>query len=145
MNTVSFIWLGIMVGAIIFEAITVQLVSVWFAGGALVTAIVTMFVDLDIWAQILIFVAVSLLVMIIARPLIKDRLDKQKQPTNADSVVGKTAVVDEAIDNINGKGSVKINGTVWTARSEDGSPVPKGANVKINKIEGVKLIVSQEV
>ena len=145
MNITSFVWLGIMVAAIIIEAITVQLVSVWFAGGALVTALVTMFVDLDIWAQILIFVTVSLLVMVIARPLIKDRLDKQKQATNADSVVGKTAVVSEAVDNINGKGAVKINGTVWTARSEDGSPIPKGANVTIRKIEGVKLIVSQEV
>ena len=145
MNITSFVWLGIMVAAIILEAITVQLVSVWFAGGALVTALVTMFVDLDIWAQILIFVTVSLLVMVIARPLIKDRLDKQKQATNADSVVGKTAVVSEAVDNINGKGAVKINGTVWTARSEDGSPIPKGANVTIRKIEGVKLIVSQEV
>ena len=76
MSTASFVWLGIMIAAIIFEAITVQLVSVWFAGGALVTAIVTMFADIDIWAQILIFVAVSLLVMIIARPLIKDRLNK---------------------------------------------------------------------
>ena len=145
MDTVSYIWLGIMVAAIIFEAITVQLVSVWFAGGALITAIVTMFVDLDIWAQILIFVSVSLLFMIIARPLIKDRLDKQKQPTNADSVVGKIAVVEEEIDNINGKGCVKINGSAWTARSSDDSVIPRGANVRINKIEGVKLIVSQEV
>ncbi len=145
MDTVSYIWLGIMVAAIIFEAITVQLVSVWFAGGALITAIVTMFVDLDIWAQILIFVSVSLLFMIIARPLIKDRLDKQKQPTNADSVVGKIAVVEEEIDNINGKGCVKINGSAWTARSADGAVIPRGANVRINKIEGVKLIVSQEV
>ena len=145
MSTVSFVWLGIMIAAIIFEAITVQLVSVWFAGGALVTAIVTMFVDLDIWAQILIFVAVSLLVMIIARPLINDRLNKQKQPTNADSLVGRIAVVDDDIDNLNGRGCVKVNGSAWTARSADGSVIPRGANVRINKIEGVKLIVSQEV
>ena len=142
MNPESLIWLGVMIAAIIFEAITVQLVSVWFAAGALVTAVVTLFTHIDIWAQILIFAAVSLLFMFIARPIIKKRLNEQKQPTNADMVIGKTAAVTETIDNIRGTGSIKINGTVWTALSEDGSVIQEGSLVTIKQIKGVKLIVS---
>ena len=144
MNPVSLVWLGIMIAAIVLEAVTVQIVSVWFAAGALVTALVTLFTDIDVWAQILIFAAVSLLFMFIARPIIKKRLDKQKQPTNADMVIGKTAVVTETIDNLRSTGGIKINGTVWTALSEDGSVIQKGALVTIKQIRGVKLIVSPE-
>lgn len=139
----SVVWLALLVLFAIAEAVTVGLVSVWFAAGALVALLATFFTS-NIWLQIFLFLAVSAVAMAVLRPLARRYVLPTVVPTNADRVIGRQAVVTEAIDNLNGKGAVVVFGVAWTARSEDGAPIPEGTTVTVNRIEGVKLFVTPE-
>lgn len=139
----SVVWLALLVLFAIAEAVTVGLVSVWFAAGALVALLTTFFTS-NIWLQIFLFLAVSAVAMAVLRPLARKYVLPTVVPTNADRVIGRQAVVTEAIDNLNGKGAVVVFGVAWTARSEDGAPIPEGTTVTVNRIEGVKLFVTPE-
>lgn len=139
----SVVWLALLVFFAIAEAVTVGLVSVWFAAGALV-ALLSTFFTANIWFQIFLFLAVSAVAMAVLRPLARKYVLPTVVPTNADRVIGRQAVVTEAIDNLNGKGVVVVFGVAWTARSEDGSPIPEGTTVVVKRIEGVKLFVTAE-
>lgn len=138
-NATAF-WLVLLVAFAIIEAATVQLVSVWFAVGAL-GALAAVFAHADFKVQLSVFIAVSLLSFVLTRPLVKKFTKSGIQSTNADRCIGKTAVVIEEIDNLNAKGQVKVNGNIWSARSSDGSVIPENTLVKVLKIEGVKVIV----
>ena len=87
---------------------------------------------------------ISFVTLYFTRPLVKKYVNSKSQPTNADMVIGKEALVTEAIDNVEGVGAVAVGGKVWTARSADGQPVETGSIVTVLRIEGVKLIVSAE-
>lgn len=137
----SVIWLVLLILFAIVEALTVGLVSVWFAAGALVALLSTFFTT-NVWLQIVLFLLVSCVAMAVIRPLARKYVLPTVVPTNTDRVIGKQAVVTESIDNLNGKGAVVVFGVAWTARSEDGSVIPEGATVTVNRIEGVKLFVS---
>ena len=71
----------------------------------------------------------------------KRLLHKDVTATNADSVLGQTARVTESIDNTVPTGAVYVGGMTWTARSESGQPIPRNAQVKIVRMEGVRLFV----
>lgn len=133
-------WIVLITALVVIEAVTVQLVTIWFAVGAVGGLIASAF-KLDIWLQILIFVAVSAITLIATRPFVKKFTKSQKEPTNADRIIGQTAVVTETIDNVHGKGAVTVGGLEWTARTSDGSPAEKDTLVTVEKIEGAKLIV----
>lgn len=137
----SVVWLVLLILFAVVEGATVALVSVWFAAGALAALLSTYFTS-NIWCQVTIFLGVSALAMVILRPLARRYVFPHKVPTNADRVIGRQAVVTEAIDNLAAKGAVLIFGTAWTARSEDGQPIPEGTVVTVKRIEGVKLFVS---
>lgn len=139
---VVFVWIAVTVAFIIIEAITTQLLTIWFAAGAAAAVIATL-LDASPLVQCIVFVAVSLIALIATRPLVK-KLTKQKfSPTNADRFIGETAIVTENISNIAQTGLVKLQGTLWTARSADGEAIPEGETVTVKKIEGVKLIVEK--
>lgn len=140
----TYIWLAVLIGAIVLEIATTQIVSIWFAVGALAALIATLAGVGNIWIQVLIFVIVSAAAVIVTRPLVKKLISKQAEPTNADMVLGKTGIVTEAIDNLAPSGLVKVNGSVWTARSADGSVIAEGEKVVIKEISGVKLLVIKE-
>lgn len=139
-----YVWLGILVAAIVLEIATTQIVSIWFAIGALAAFIATLAGVQQLWIQIVIFVVVSAIAVIATRPLVKKIINKKAEPTNADMVIGKTGVVTETIDNLAPTGVVKVNGSVWTARSADNTVIEAGEKVIIREISGVKLIVIKE-
>ena len=124
------------------EAVTVGLTCVWFAIGAL-GGLVTTLLGGGIGAQISVFLVLSGLSLALVRPLAKKFLVPSYSATNADRVIGKTAVVTMEIDNLKGQGQVSIAGQSWTARSEDGCVIPVGKTVKVLRIEGVKVFVAQ--
>lgn len=134
------LWIALIVAFVVIEAATVQLVTVWFAVGA-VGGLVACAFDLDIWLQVLIFVAVSAITLLATRPFVKRFTEPHKVPTNADRNIGKKAIVVEPIDNTRSKGSVTVGGLEWTARSADGTNFEKDAVVTVESIEGAKLIV----
>lgn len=134
------IWLGVIVVLGIIELSTVQLICIWFIVGALGSMISAMF-GASIGIQLGIFVAVSALMLIFTRPIAIKALTPKKQSFNTDRNIGKIGVVISDISNIDAKGQVKVMGSVWSARSEDGSDIPEGTSVKVVRIEGVKLLV----
>lgn len=136
-------WLVLVIVFGVIEGVTPQLASIWFAGGALAALIVSLF-RVDVWIQAVVFVGVSALLLALTRPLVKKRLRAAVVPTNSDAAIGKVAVVTERIDNTGATGFVRLDGTLWTARSADGSPVEEGEEVTVDRIEGVKLIVSRK-
>ncbi len=135
------VWAAAIIIFGILEGITVQLVSIWFVAGA-VAALISVPLGAPQWLQFVLFFAVSLIVLAIVRPIIKKRLTPKQEKTNADRCIGKDAIVIEEINNILPTGQVKADGKVWTARSSDNSIIPKDTIVSVEKIDGVKLIVS---
>lgn len=136
------LWLALLIVFAVLEASTVSLVSIWFMGGAL-TALIAALCGAEIWLQVVLFFVVSIALLLCLRPLSKKLLKKRKVATNADSNIGKTAVVTETIDNLRGTGAVKISGVEWSARSVDDSVLEKDAVVRILRIEGVKVCVER--
>ena len=135
------IWLVLLILFSVVEGATVGLVSIWFAAGALV-ALLSTFFTANIWIQITLFLLVSLVTMVIVRPLAGKYVFPTVVPTNADRVIGHQAVVTEDIDNLSAKGVAVVFGVAWTARSETGDPIPKGTTVLVKRIDGVKLFVA---
>lgn len=133
-------WAVMLVAFIVIEAVTAQLVTIWFAVGSLASLIAQM-LGAEVWLQWVIFVSVSAVILAATRPLVKKFTKTKVQPTNADRCIGQTAVVTEKIDNIAGKGAVKVGGIMWTARSETGDVIDENKEVTVTKIDGVKLIV----
>lgn len=138
------IWLGLLAVLLLIEAATAGLTTIWFAGGALIAAI-SSYLGAGLTVQIILFLAVSGVLLIFTRPLAVKYLNKGTLATNAESLIGKRAVVTRAIDNLAQNGQVRINDVEWTARTADDSQkVPEGAVVVIKEIHGVKLIVEAE-
>lgn len=137
----SLFWLAAAVVLVVVEAISVGLTSIWFALGALAALVVSFFTE-NIWIQIGCFLAVSFLTLFGVRPAARRFMASSRQATNADRVIGAEGVVVEAVDNLNAKGQVKVNGTLWTARAQDDGMIPVSARVRVERIEGVKIIVT---
>ncbi len=139
--TMTTLWLAAMVLFIVVEAVTVGLVCIWFAIGALAALLCAMF-GAPAWAQVLAFLAVSAVTLYYTRPLVKKYVNNKVEPTNADIVIGKECRVTETIDNIAGTGAVYVDGKTWTARSANEEIIPKDSLVTAQRIDGVKLIVA---
>ena len=135
------IWLVIMIVMLVVEAAAPGLVSVWFAVGAL-AAMIGAVCKIAVWLQVIIFVVVSVLALVLTKPLVRKYVNGKAQPTNADMILGKECIVKEASDNLAGKGAVSAGGKIWTARStDDAVKIPDGECVSVVRIEGVKAIV----
>ena len=140
MSQATIIWLVVAVVMAIVEASTVQLVSIWFAIGAVAGCITSIYTE-SLTIQLIVFAVVSALALVITRPLVKRIKVKKAEATNSDRYIGKTGVVIETIDNTVPKGLVKVDNATWSARSVDGKPIVAGTSVTVAAIEGVKLMV----
>lgn len=140
----SVMWLVLLVLCIVVELATMGLTTVWFAGGALVAAVAAG-CHAPLWLQIALFLAVSLLLLFFTRPIAMKYFNKDRIKTNAESLVGKQAVVISEIDNLEGVGQVTIGGQEWSARSiDDRKKMAVGAVVYVRAINGVKLMVEEK-
>ena len=138
----SVFWLVALIVFAVGEGITVGLTSIWFAIGAL-GALIVSGLGGGLWTQVVVFLALSGLALLLVRPLAQRFLKPGYSATNADRVIGATAVVTEEINNLKGTGLVSISGQVWTARSQQDIVIPAGEEVKILRIEGVKVFVER--
>ncbi|MGI5963384.1 MAG: NfeD family protein [Lawsonibacter sp.] len=139
----SAIWLIALIVLVVGEAVTVGLTFVWFAVGAL-GGLLTAVLGGPIWLQIVVFLGLSAVSLILIRPAATRFLKTSRSPTNADRVIGQTAIVTQSIDNIEGKGQVNIAGQIWSARSQEGIVIPEGTEVTVLRIEGVKVFVCKK-
>ncbi|MBE6986628.1 MAG: NfeD family protein [Ruminococcaceae bacterium] len=138
---IPFVWLAILIVALVIEANTIALVSLWFAFGALASLIAGL-LGAEIWLQAVLFLGVSAVLLACLRPLVRKRLTPRITPTNVDSVVGTQGYVTADIDNVSAAGQVKLGAMYWTARSTSGEPITEGTLVRVDRIEGVKVFVS---
>ena len=140
-DTMVTVWFAAAAVFLIVEAVTAAMSSIWFVAGSL-AALAAAALGAALWVQILLFAGVSGLCLALLYPRLKDLLRRNRQPTNADMVIGRQCVVTQRIDNLAGTGAVFVDGKTWTARSAAGEVVEEGAVVTAQDIEGVKLIVS---
>lgn len=136
-----YVWIGVLVLAIVTEALTSDYVAIWFFPAAVLSMILAL-CDVKLWIQILCFVVVGLALVIATRPLCRRFLKVKSEKTNAEALIGKVCVVTEEIRNIDEVGEVKVGGLCWSARAlEPGRVIAAGETVEIVEIQGVKLIV----
>ena len=137
----EYVWLAILILSVAIEAITMGLTSIWFAFGALIALFATLFGG-PLWLQIVLFIVVSVVTMILTRPLAIRYLGPVLKKTNIDAIPGKTGIVVETIVPVEGRGQVKIDGQIWSAKLEDETAqLEKGMTVIVDRIEGVKVVV----
>ena len=141
MNWEAIFWLAAMVIFILAEAATVTLVSIWFAAGALMAIVVALFGG-GVGLQVTVFLVVAILLLASLRGMVRKHFTPRLQKTNIDSIIGTTGVVTTPVNNIAALGRVTISGMEWSARSTTGAPLPEGAKVIVDRIEGVKVFVS---
>ena len=138
------IWLIILVVLVVIEIFTLGLTTIWFAGGALV-AIAVAALGGPVWLQVLTAVIVSAVLLFFTRPVAVKYFNRDRERTNAESLVGRQAIVTGEINNLQGIGPVAVNGMEWTARTiTDGQVIKTGEVVAIRGINGVKLLVERE-
>ena len=126
----------------ICEIITVGFLVFWLGVGALIAMLVSFFTS-NIIIQMSVFVVSSGLLIFATRPLVNKISKKDVVPTNVYSLIGKKAVVTEDIDWVTGKGQIKFEGEVWSAKSKEQINIPAGSEVEIVSIECVKAFVKQ--
>lgn len=137
------IWLAVLVALVVIELLTMGLTTIWFAGGALIATIASLF-GAPLALQIILFLLVSALLLYFTRPVAVKYFNKDRVRTNAESLVGRQAIVISEIDNLQGIGQVNVGGMEWTARTRvDGVKLPVGTVTTVLAINGVKLIVEE--
>ncbi len=136
-------WLIVVVVMAVIEIITLGLTTIWFAGGALASFAASL-LGANLLVQSILFVTVSVVLLAVTRPLAVEFFNKGRTKTNAESLIGKTAVVQQEIDNLKAAGMVTVDGQEWSARSKDDSVIPVETRVEILEISGVKLLVRQK-
>lgn len=138
----GYVWISVAVILAIYEMSTVQLVAVWFVVGAVCAALSTLFVD-SIVLQLVIFVAVSLVMLLATRPIVNKFRQRQiKVSTNADRLIGTIGVMAGDLSKPEDVGQAKVSGSVWSVKT-DNPPLKKDDRVRVIAIEGVKLIVEK--
>jgi len=137
------IWLGIFVLSVIIEAVEPDLVSIWFAAGALLAIILSIIPGVPFWVEIIVFLVVSFVLIFAIRPLAKKYLYKKEIKTNIEEKIGGKCVVIKAINEL-AHGEVKLNGVIWTAIARNKKEVfEEQSVVTIVDIDGNKLIVEK--
>lgn len=136
------IWLIIAGFCLILEIMTVGFFIFWFAIGALLAMLTSLFTS-NLIIQTSVFVLSSTILIFVTKPFVQKFLNnKDEIKTNVYSIVGKTGIVTKAIDSVQSHGQVKVNGETWSAIGLDDITIPEGTQVQIKEIKGVKAIVA---
>ena len=125
----------------IVEIATTGFLIFWLGIGSLL-AMITSFITDSIVIQTIVFVVSSCILIPLTKPLADKLINKKTVPTNSYSLINKRGIVTVDINPIEAVGQVKVNGEIWSAKTEDGTTIAKGTEIEVIKIDGVKLIVS---
>lgn len=138
--TMTIIWLIVLAVMIVVEIMTMGLTSIWFAGGALVAALLSA-LKLPWYIQVAAFLVVSGVLLYFTRPIAMKYFNKNRTKTNVEALIGKQAIVIKEINNIEGTGQVRVGSMEWSAKSASVPTIAVGEVVMVEAVEGVKLIV----
>lgn len=133
------IWFILFLSLLFLELITINLVSIWFAIGALAALITASITDYVV-IQMIVFILISVISLLVTKPIVQKLRRRSITPTNLDRVIGKNGVVTKEITK-NSYGEVKVEGSIWTAKASQ--RIQEKSQVKVLKIEGVKLLVEE--
>lgn len=137
-----YIWIGFFILSVIVEVNTMNLIAIWFMPGTLI-AIVLALLSVPVWIQVLVWLVITVVVFAATGRLSARLRHPKVHPTNADRVIGQTAIVTETVSDYEQTGLVRVMGQIWSARTDEtADAIPVGTEVRILRIEGVKLIVS---
>jgi membrane protein implicated in regulation of membrane protease activity len=137
--SMRWIWVALTVIFAVIEALTFGLTTIWFAIASAVMVFLS-FLPIPFILQMVIFLAISAVLLFFTRPLALKKFKTGKVKTNVDSLAGKHALVTKQISEFD-RGEVKLAGQFWTARSEDGSTISEGTKCEVVRIEGAHAIV----
>ena len=136
----SICWLIVFLVLLVLEIISLGLTTIWFAIGAL-AAFISALAGAGSVVQFVIFIAVSVITLVVTRPIAVKYFNSNLTKTNVEAIAGKTAVVTKRIAGETSFGEASLDGESWMARSEDGRPIEEGEKAEVIKVEGVKLIL----
>lgn len=137
-------WIIIFIVLLVIEIATLGLTTIWFAAGSLVAFLAGM-LGFGITVQIVLFLAVSLVLLVLTRPVALKYFNNRRQKTNVESMIGRQGVVLETIDTIKSQGLAEVDGETWSAKTDAPEGViPAGTIVTVEGIQGVKLIVKEK-
>ena len=125
----------------IIEMATTGFLIFWLGIGA-IFAMITSFITNSLVAQTIVFVVISSILIPLTKPLADKFTNKKTVPTNSYSLINKRGIVTMDINPMEATGLVKVNGEIWSAKSQDESVITKGTEIEVLNIDGVKLIVS---
>ena len=140
-NNLPWVWVAVTIICVVIESLTLSLTTIWFGISAFLMVFLA-FTPIPFSAQLFIFVAVALILLIFTRPVVKRRLNQKQIATNYERIIGQIAVVTKKITALD-KGSVKINGMEWTAAVKEDITLEKGSKCIIDEIAGVTAYVKQ--
>ncbi len=144
MDHMAFVWLVLLVVLLLVEVMTLNLTTIWFAGGALI-ALILAFIGVPFNVQAISFVVVSLVVLFLLRPSVVKRYNASLTKTNIGALIGAEVKITETVNNDEMTGKAIVNGQEWTARAiEDDMIIEKDQKAKVIEIKGVKLILSNK-
>lgn len=136
-----YVWLILAGIFFVAEILTVGFLVFWLGIGALIAMLVSFFTD-SLVIQMTVFVISSTILIIATKPLVKKLTQKDKTVvTNAFSIIGKKGIVTKEINPALAVGQIKVQGQDWSAKCEDEQVIPKGSEVEVMKIDGVKAVV----
>ena len=142
-DSLNLIWLLLFVVLLVIELFTVGLTTIWFAVGAL-AAFLADCLGAGLPVQIMVFLAVSCILLIFTRPWAAKHVNHRRVRTNYESEIGKIILITEKVDNLNQTGKSTVDGQEWTVRSKNDSDILEpGTKAKVVDISGVKLIVEK--
>ena len=141
LGNLPWFWVAVTVICILIESFTMGLTTIWFGCGAFVMIFISL-TPLPFKWQLLLFAVISCALLFSTRPLALKKLQSKRVATNTDALIGKKALVTEAIEPLK-KGAVKINGIEWTAKTADDTPLAPGIECVITAIEGATAIVQK--
>ena len=140
-NNLPWVWVAVTIICVVIESLTLSLTTIWLGISSFVLVFLA-FTPIPFGAQLFIFVALSLVLLIFTRPVVKKKLNQRKIATNYERIIGQIALVTKKITALD-KGSVKINGMEWTAAVKEDITLEKGSKCIIEEIAGVTAYVKE--
>ncbi len=137
-------WLILFVGLVIIEMATMALTTIWFAGGALVAALFA-WIGVGLPVQVVVFIASSVILLVLTKPIVKKHLNQRIIKTNTDSMVGIDTPIIEKVEYLKETGKVRINDIEWRVIAENRDDIYEVEDiVTIQGVRGATLIVSKK-
>ncbi len=133
------VWLIVVILLVIIEAMTVNLVTVWFIISGIITMFLSFFLS-DLISQFAVFVLLGILLMLLTKPFIEEIKKNKEEKLNLERIIGMQGVVIKEIKK-NVVGEVKVDGKVWSAISD--KRITVDSDIIVEEIHGVKLLVSK--